>query len=116
MSTLLRASTGDDWNPLYHTTKQEINPVLAASYWIFFMLITYFIFMNVFMAIIYENFKEVVEMTNDSMMKICKRDIKTFLNLWLKYNHHGQYYLKPELFPKFLEELEPPLGYKDFTV
>ena len=57
MMTLWRASTGESWNGMMHECfKQEGS--IAIIFWILFVLTTFFIFMNVFIAVIYENFNE----------------------------------------------------------
>jgi len=38
---------------------QKDNGIVAVIYWLSFQLITFFIFMNVFIAVIYENFNDI---------------------------------------------------------
>jgi hypothetical protein len=56
--TLWRACTGESWNGIMHECYQY-EGVMSIIFWLSFQLFTYFIFMNVFIAVIYENFNDV---------------------------------------------------------
>ena len=58
MTTLWRACTGESWNGLMHDCEKETG-LVAVVYWIIFEQMTFFIFMNVFIAVIYENFNDI---------------------------------------------------------
>lgn len=81
MITLFRASTGESWNGIMHDCK-ETGPV-GYLFWVFFLLISSFIFVNVFIAVIYEEFKN-VQHTNETtdVLSLKRRDICNFLNTW----------------------------------
>jgi len=77
--TLFRSATGESWNGIMHEClNQEGN--VAKYYWITYMLITFFIFMNIFIAVIYENFKDVHQSSDDEsdITSLKKLDIKNF--------------------------------------
>lgn len=57
MMTLFRASTGESWNGIMHDC--ESAGIMGYLFWVFFLLISSFIFVNVFIAVIYEEFKNV---------------------------------------------------------
>lgn len=57
MMTLFRASTGESWNGIMHDCKDA--GLMGYLFWVFFLLISSFIFVNVFIAVIYEEFKNV---------------------------------------------------------
>jgi len=56
--TLWRACTGESWNGIMHDCESQAGFV-AYAYWLVFEIITFFIFMNVFIAVIYENFNDI---------------------------------------------------------
>lgn len=58
MMTLWRACTGESWNGIMHECYDD-QGVLAIVFWIAFQMFTFFIFMNVFIAVIYENFSDI---------------------------------------------------------
>ena len=52
---LLRASTGEDWNGIMHDTFDEGSDNLSSKvYWMSFMIVSYFIFINMFVSVIFE--------------------------------------------------------------
>ena len=53
--SLFRCSTGENWNAIMHECIDQTGNI-AIVYWLSFQFITYFIFMNVFVAVIYESF------------------------------------------------------------
>lgn len=56
MLVLLRASTGESWPGLMHDCGDSI---LVYLFWVLYILIAFFIFLNVFIAVIYEEFMNV---------------------------------------------------------
>lgn len=57
MMTLWGAATAEGWNCIMHES-YEHEGFMSIIFWVVFMLITFFIFMNVFIAVIYESFNE----------------------------------------------------------
>jgi len=57
MTTLFRASTGESWPGLMYDL--ESVGLFDYFFWVGFVVITYFIFTNVFVAVIYEEFQNV---------------------------------------------------------
>ena len=65
--TLWRASTGESWNGLMHDCEEfsfnadgtHQSPLIAQMFWVIFQLFSFFVFMNVFIAVIYENFNDI---------------------------------------------------------
>lgn len=57
LMTLWRASTGESWNGIMHECSYD-QGMIAIVFWLFFQLITFFIFMNVFIAVIGESFDD----------------------------------------------------------
>jgi len=46
------------------------------------------------------------------VLALKRRDIQSFLDTWAKFNPEGNAYMKTDLFPAFLMDLPPPLGFK----
>ena len=78
MITIFRASTGESWNGIMHDCFYSEGEI-AIFYWTAFQLISFFIFMNVFIAVIGESFDEnqATEDEND-ILALKKKDIKAF--------------------------------------
>lgn len=77
--TLFRSATGESWNGIMHDCLNQEGSI-ASYYWITYMLITFFIFVNIFIAVIYENFKDVHQSSDDEsdITSLKKLDIKNF--------------------------------------
>jgi len=58
ITSLWRASTGESWNGIMHECYNQ-NGMVAYFYWISFVILCFFIFLNVFVAVIYESFKNI---------------------------------------------------------
>lgn len=78
MTTLGRASTGESWNGIMHDCQAELG-IIAVIFWVVYQLMTFFIFMNVFIAVIGESFNDnqATEDEND-ILALKKKDIKNF--------------------------------------
>lgn len=58
MMTLFRASTGENWDLLMIDCYAQTG-LVAIIFWLIFESLTYFIFLNVFIAVVYESFAEI---------------------------------------------------------
>lgn len=57
----------------------EVEGFMAVVFWLIFQLFTYFVFMNVFIAVIYESFTDIKDSDDqNNILSITKRDIKAF--------------------------------------
>ena len=76
--TLWRACTGESWNGIMHDCESQAG-FIAYVYWLVFEIITFFIFMNVFIAVIYENFNDIQASEDENdILSLKKKDIKAF--------------------------------------
>ena len=108
----MRASTGESWNYLMHECLRDAG-YIAVFYWLIYILIAHFIFLNIFTAVIYENFNDIKSSEHpDEVLTLKRSDIKSFVNTWAYFNPNGDLYMKTIHFPAFLQELPPPLGYE----
>ena len=102
---LIRASTGESWNGMMHDCMDE-QGIIAVFFWIVFVLLTFFIFMNIFVAVIYENFQAITSGdSNSEVLSLKRRDIKNFLNTWSLFDPSGDLYFPAVAFPRFLRSL-----------
>jgi len=63
---------------LMHECYDHAGP-LAVIFWLIFQLFTFFILMNVFIAVIYENFNDVQASEDENdILSLKKKDIKAF--------------------------------------
>jgi len=116
MMTLFRASTGESWNGIMHDCWAGAG-IIAVIYWTVFQLISFFIFMNVFIAVIGESFNDNQQAEDENdILALKKKDIKAFQNTWAKYNPMGELYMRTIRLPDFLRELPPPLGYQGIRI
>jgi len=78
MLTLWRACTGESWNGIMHECFKEQGRI-AIVFWLIYQLFTFFIFMNVFIAVIYENFNDIQASEDENdILSLKKKDIKAF--------------------------------------
>lgn len=63
------------------------SPVLSVLFWLSFQLLTFFIFINVFVAVIYEEYTNVNQKEDiHEVLSLKKRDISVFLETWADFN------------------------------
>lgn len=73
--------------------------------------------MNVFIAVIYEEFQNVNQVeSNLEVLSLKKRDIYTFLECWSKMNPNGEVEMPTDKFRDFMQQLPAPLGYKGLQI
>jgi hypothetical protein len=66
-------------------------------------LIAHFIFLNVFIAVIYENFNDIKSSEDaNEVLSLKRKDIKAFVNTWAFFNPNGDLFMKTTHFPAFL--------------
>ena len=79
---LIRAATGESWNAIMHDTVAE-TAVLSYIFWMGFQLVTFFIFMNVFVAVIYEEYSKVnQDDTAVDVLSLKMREMVLFIDTW----------------------------------
>ena len=84
------------------------NPIAASLYFSTFMLCVGFVMMNLFIAIILENFRESVLLPDDIMRKM--ESVIVFRELWAKYDPKGLQFIEASQFIPLLQMLLPPIG------
>eukprot|EP00112_Aurelia_sp_Birch-Aquarium-sp1_P005842 Seg1660.2 transcript_id=Seg1660.2/GoldUCD/mRNA.D3Y31 product="Sodium channel protein 60E" protein_id=Seg1660.2/GoldUCD/D3Y31 len=81
-------------------------PLLAVVYMVTFILVTFMVIVNMYIAVILENFNQATE---DEEIGITDDDIQMFYTYWQKYDPHATQYIDFLQLSDFLDELEPPL-------
>ena len=81
-------------------------PLLAVVYMVTFILVTFMVIVNMYIAVILENFNQATE---DEEIGVTDDDIQMFYSYWQKYDPHATQYIDYMQLSDFLDELEPPL-------
>lgn len=117
VSVLIRSSTGESWNMIMHDCAFAKPGPITYFYWMLFQLFAFFIFLNVFIAVIYEEFNNVNQIESTlEVLSLKKRDIESFLDTWGEFNQSGQNYMPTEKFTEFMRKLPAPLGYQGLNI
>lgn len=57
--------------------------LISVVYWIAFTLLTHYIFINIFVAVIFESFNDVKASEDENdVLSIKRKDIKAFVRTW----------------------------------
>ncbi|CAG9327585.1 unnamed protein product [Blepharisma stoltei] len=118
---LFTSSTGENWNEIYFECfgKSECeggfmfcgNPYFAVIYWASFQILSRFIFLNMFIVVILENFTH-ANSKESVITGLTKRDLENFEKAWSKFAPYGDHFIKTKWLPSLLNTLELPLGFK----
>ena len=87
---------------------------MALVFWITFIVICEFIFLNLFILIILQQFEEYHLNPDNPINKFREELENSFIPVWKKYSarHDGVEVAENQLLPLF-QSMPPPLGYKD---
>lgn len=80
---------------------------IAVIYFVTYILITYLIIVNMYIAVILENFNQAHEQEE---IGITDEDIEMFYAVWQLYDPLATQYIEFEKLPYFVANLGPPLG------
>jgi hypothetical protein len=65
----------------------KVNKVTSVIFFVLYQMVTFFIFMNVFIAVIYEEFINVKETDeNSNLLSLKKSDIEAFVTTWARFD------------------------------
>lgn len=115
MMLLVRTSTGESWNGVMHDTAAK-RPILATFYWITFTFCGFFIYVNVLIAVIFEEYCNANYKGDDlerQTITLKQKDIDAFLRTWAIYDPLGNREMPTHKFPEFLMKLPQPMGFED---
>jgi hypothetical protein len=91
-------------------------PWLSHFYWITFIFCGFFIYVNVLIAVIFEEYCNANNNGDDIVSKqvtLKQKDIDAFLRTWAIYDPYGTQEMPTYKFPQFLMQLPQPIGFKD---
>ncbi|XP_046591889.1 sodium channel protein 60E isoform X2 [Neodiprion lecontei] len=82
-------------------------PLLAITYFTSFIIISYMIVINMYIAIILENFNQAHQ---EEEIGIVEDDLEMFYIRWSKYDPHATQFIRFSQLSDFIASLDPPLG------
>ncbi|GIL55074.1 hypothetical protein Vafri_10591, partial [Volvox africanus] len=116
LSVLLRVATGDNWTDLMYScmvkpphcsrTAGDCGSWLALPYFLLFFLLIAIIMLNLFTAVIIENFEKAHEQDE---WRLTPQNLEDFVMLWSEYDD-GSGTISPAALEQLLLRLDPPLG------
>lgn len=83
------------------------HPMMAIAYFTSFIIISYMIVINMYIAIILENFNQAHQ---EEEIGIVEDDLEMFYIRWSKYDPHAQQFISFSQLSDFIASLDPPLG------
>ncbi|CAG4947677.1 unnamed protein product [Colias eurytheme] len=123
MQLLFRLMTSAGWNDVLeslmiqppdcelgdhgHTNGNCGSPLLAITYFTSFIIISYMIVINMYIAIILENFNQAHQ---EEEIGIVEDDLEMFYIRWSKYDPHATQFISFAQLSDFIASLDPPLG------
>ncbi|CAD6225297.1 GSCOCG00005608001-RA-CDS, partial [Cotesia congregata] len=124
MQLLFRLMTSAGWNDVLESlmvqpplcdptpTARQLNgdcglPLLAITYFTSFIIISYMIVINMYIAIILENFNQAHQ---EEEIGIVEDDLEMFYIRWSKYDPHATQFIRFSQLSDFIASLDPPLG------
>ncbi|XP_013387533.1 sodium channel protein type 4 subunit alpha B isoform X2 [Lingula anatina] len=82
------------------------NPGLAVAYLVTYLLISFLVIVNMYIAVILENFSQATE---DVQTGLTQDDIDLFYETWEKYDPEATNFIRLDQLCDFVDELEEPL-------
>ncbi|XP_065647837.1 voltage-dependent R-type calcium channel subunit alpha-1E-like isoform X2 [Hydra vulgaris] len=119
---LFRCSSGDNWSEimsecydnakcnetyLLYTNVPCGNTTLARIYFISYMFLSRFFLLNLFVAVIMDNFEY---LTRDNSI-MCLRDLKEFVSCWSKFDPQATGYITNNKLYELMRLTSPPIGF-----
>eukprot|EP00163_Fabomonas_tropica_P029147 TRINITY_DN6158_c0_g1_i1.p1 TRINITY_DN6158_c0_g1~~TRINITY_DN6158_c0_g1_i1.p1 ORF type:complete len:1884 (+),score=375.64 TRINITY_DN6158_c0_g1_i1:93-5654(+) len=118
MLILFRMVTGESWNGIMHDctvrppecdlSKDECGTVFAWAYFLSFMILVFFVFMNMVIAVILESFGNLTSEGDEFPLN--EKHFRHFSKLWTIHDPKSTYYIDSDKIQIFVNQLEPPLG------
>ena len=108
MLTLFRTSTGESWNGIMHEL-EAAGYFIAIPFFISFVVLGTFIMLNLFIAVILENFSDAQAVDENAF---CHDHIEQFSLVWAGLDTEKDYFIEGFKLVNLLYSLPPPLGLK----
>jgi hypothetical protein len=120
MVTLFRMLTGEKWNGIMHDCMSGLcedlaisegcgGTLRAASFFLSYTVLGGWIMLNLFVAIILDNFGE-----SDKLAPFSRESVQIYKTVWSQYDHAASLRLKLSDLMGFLQTLGPPLGLPNY--
>lgn len=74
----------------------------AYMYFLSFMIVVSFVFLNLFIVVIFESFEN---SKNEAHLKVSTLAFEKFKKLWTKFDHGGSGYIEVEDLPALIEDI-----------
>ena len=81
-------------------------PFLAVPYFVSYILVVFLIVINMYIAVILENFNEAQQQEE---IGLTDDDLETFVQVWEELDEGATLYIHIDQLPEFVSKLEPPL-------
>jgi len=108
MFVLLRSCTGENWTEIFHAYMSEGYPIVV-PYYLAFLLLNYFVLLNLFIAVILENFGQANKL-EDSVLT--PSDFAFFTEVWKEFDPQATQTINSSKVELILKKVPPPLGFK----
>ncbi|KAL6062199.1 Voltage-dependent calcium channel type A subunit alpha-1 [Balamuthia mandrillaris] len=105
-----RMATGEDWNGIMHDVMNVKGP-WSLIYFAVFNVLVFFIGVQLFVAVVIENFRFVTDLEQKGSVSLM--DLDSFSKLWGEFDPDRTETLPVEHLPIFLQQLSKPLGLVD---
>lgn len=113
--TMIRISTSEDWNSIMRTLMNTSNcsgnecgnPWIAVPFFISFIIICTYVIMNLFIAVILDNFENQMKFEESALNS---SDLSRFTEIWSEMDPKATYMIKTDLLKNLLQRVGPPLG------
>eukprot|EP00818_Percolomonas_sp_WS_P004394 CAMPEP_0117439288 /NCGR_PEP_ID=MMETSP0759-20121206/2489_1 /TAXON_ID=63605 /ORGANISM="Percolomonas cosmopolitus, Strain WS" /LENGTH=1964 /DNA_ID=CAMNT_0005231001 /DNA_START=239 /DNA_END=6133 /DNA_ORIENTATION=+ len=118
--TLIRIMTGEQWQTImrgYMLSPPDCSrkigncgdhPLIAVAFFCSYVVFSMFIMMNLFVAIILENYSDVLSQERSN--GVSAKDIDMFKTVWNEYDATTSGFIHVVSIPKFLQDVGAPLG------
>jgi voltage-dependent calcium channel L type alpha-1D len=103
---LFRIATGEDWELIMEDVSSQY--AWAPVYFVSFVIIGAFVMLNLFIAVIMENFSFISQLEDASDVTLA--DFQRFSRVWQHYDPERTRSISVNMLAAFLRRLEPPLG------
>uniref|UniRef100_A0A3B4F3G7 Sodium channel protein n=1 Tax=Pundamilia nyererei TaxID=303518 RepID=A0A3B4F3G7_9CICH len=101
----------DDCNPKMENPGSNFkgncgNPTLGITFFVSYIIISFLIVVNMYIAVILENFGVATEESADPLSE---DDFETFYEVWERFDPHATQFIEYKMLSEFADNLEPPL-------
>eukprot|EP01090_Pellita_catalonica_P021857 TRINITY_DN8296_c0_g1_i2.p1 TRINITY_DN8296_c0_g1~~TRINITY_DN8296_c0_g1_i2.p1 ORF type:complete len:559 (+),score=91.11 TRINITY_DN8296_c0_g1_i2:693-2369(+) len=109
---LVRMATGESWDVIMSDV-QEARGNWVVIYFVSFVTLSTFLGLNLFVAVVLENFQFVSELEDSGNLSV--DNLEDYSALWGKYDEDKTGFMRVADLPRFLQELKKPLGFGEVS-